>query len=100
MSAAATASISPSSRACSASIASAVSNIRKAARGPINRGSRWVPPAPGLMPSVTSGIENRAAGVAMRKWQAAASSRALPNTRPAKAMATGLGQSSTAWKAS
>ena len=37
---------------------------------PANRGSRWVPPAPGIMPSLISGSASRVSFVAMRKWQA------------------------------
>jgi hypothetical protein len=40
--------------------------ISSAGRAPIRRGSRWVPPAPGTMPRVISGMPIRASFTAAR----------------------------------
>ena len=95
-----TASISPSSSAAFALALSAVRSIVSAAAGPTSRGNRAVPPAPGLMPSVTSGMRKLARASATRKWQAEASSIALPIIFPATAAATGFAESSTSRNAS
>ena len=63
---------------------SPVTIIRNAFSGPTRRGRRWVPPAPGNRPSLTSGRPTRAAAAATRKWQASASSKPPPNAVPCK----------------
>ena len=86
----------PMANARWASIGRPLSSISSAASSPINRGNRWVPPAPGLMPRFTSGMLKRLPSAATRKWQAMASSKAPPSTCPATAASTGLGESSIA----
>ena len=54
-------SIRPTFRASSAPIGSPLTIIASALGTPTTRGSRWVPPAPGRMPSLTSGRPKRAA---------------------------------------
>ena len=83
-----------------ASMASPVKSIFRASVAPTSLGNRCVPPAPGLMPRLTSGMLNLVEAVQTRQRQAMASSSALPITCPATAAATGLGESSTAWNAS
>ncbi len=43
---------------------------------------RTVPPRPGCRPSITSGKPNRALSIAMRDWQASATSRPPPRQKP------------------
>ena len=59
---------------------------------PISRGSRCVPPPPGIRPSVTSGKPKRADGTsaAIRRWQASASSKPPPSAVPFSAATNGL----------
>src|SRR5258705_1764944 len=59
---------------------------------PIRRGTRCVPPAPGIRPSVTSGNASRSPGssTAMRRWQAKATSSPPPMAEPFKAATKGL----------
>ena len=64
---------------------------RKAAIIPTNRGSRWVPPAPGTTPSITSGKPMLASARASRYRQASASSAPPPRTAPCKAAIHGTG---------
>ena len=59
---------------------------------PIRRGRRWVPPAPGRMPSLTSGWPSRAPATAQRQWQPIATSRPPPNAVPWIAATTGFGE--------
>ena len=60
------ASISPQTRASAASMGSPVTHISRALATPTRRGSRWVPPAPGSIPSFTSGSPSRAEAAATR----------------------------------
>ena len=48
----------------------------------IRRVKRAVPPRPGCSPSITSGKPNRAPSIAMRDWQASATSRPPPRQKP------------------
>ena len=57
---------------------------------PTARGRRWVPPAPGMMPSLTSGWPKRALSAAMIRSQAIATSQPPPSAKPATAAITGL----------
>src|SRR5262245_21743412 len=82
---------SPKARACSASTGSAV-RIRSLARpSPTSLGSRWVPPAPGRIPSPTSGNPSFDPATAMRKSQASASSIPPPRACPFIEAMVGLG---------
>ena len=65
----------------------------KAASGPISRGSRCVPPQPGMMPSVTSGRPMRVLGwsVAIRYPQASAHSVPPPKQAPSITATVGTG---------
>jgi hypothetical protein len=85
----------PSAAAVSAETGSPVSIIAKAASGPIRRGRRCVPPAPGMIPSLISGRPIRADGAATRPWQAIASSRPPPRAAPPIAATTGFGLASS-----
>ena len=57
---------------------------------PIARGSRCVPPAPGMMPSLISGWPNFAVSAAMTMSHIIASSQPPPSAKPATAAITGL----------
>ena len=81
----------PSASASRASIGSPVTIILSAFSGPIRRGRRWVPPAPGNRPSLTSGRPTRAPATATRKWQASDSSNPPPKAVPCSAATTGFG---------
>ena len=76
-----------------------LTNSGRAACGPIRRGSRWVPPQPGMMPSVTSGSPIWVLGwsVAIRWLQASANSVPPPRQAPSITATVGTG---SAWKRS
>ena len=57
---------------------------------PTRRGRRWVPPAPGMRPSLISGRPSRVPGAAMRKWQASVISSPPPSGVPNIAATTGF----------
>ena len=57
---------------------------------PTARGSRWVAPIPGMMPSFISGWPNLAVSAAMIRSHCMASSQPPPNANPATAATTGL----------
>jgi hypothetical protein len=59
-------SITPISCALGALTGLPVTIIWSALGTPASRGSRWVPPAPGRMPSLTSGWPTFADGIAQR----------------------------------
>ena len=80
--ASATALTMPQSSAFAASTNSPNSIICLARAGPTSRGNRCVPPAPGSMPSVTSGSAIRAETSAMRRSQASANSSPPPAAAP------------------
>src|SRR5262249_34348798 len=63
-------------------IGSPVSNRRIALDFPIACTRRWVPPAPGISPRVTSGTPNRADSPAMTISQASAISQPPPSASP------------------
>ena len=86
-----TASISPKSSASAAAMCSPLVIISSARGTPTRRGSRWVPPPPGRMPSLTSGRPRRALRSATRKWQAIAISSPPPSAVPWIAATNGLG---------
>ena len=56
----------------------------------IARGRRWVPPAPGMMPSLISGWPNLAVSAAMTMSHIIASSQPPPRAKPATAAITGF----------
>ncbi len=70
--------------------------ISSAASTPTSRGSRCVPPAPGMRPSVTSGSPTFASATATRQWQPSAISNPPPSAVPWIAAITGLGAFSMA----
>ena len=93
---AASSSISPAASAAALDTRSPL-QIMPMARGmPTMRGSRCVPPAPGMMPSVTSGRPTTVPGAATRASQPSASSKPPPSAAPCSAATTGLPQSSMA----
>ena len=55
-----------------------------------SRGRRCVPPAPGTMPSFTSGRPSLPSAAAMRKWQPSAISSPPPSAAPLIAATTGF----------
>ena len=57
---------------------------------PMARGSRCVPPAPGMMPSLISGWPKRAESAAMMMSHIIASSQPPPRAKPATAAMTGF----------
>ena len=63
----------------------------------VRRGTRWVPPAPGKMPTLTSGsaILTLSPSAATRPWQASDSSKAPPMQVPLIAETQGLPQVSS-----
>ena len=78
---------------CSASSAVTcrpVSSRSSATPLPTSRGSRCVPPYPGMMPRLISGWPSRAVSAAMRSVQAIASSQPPPSAKPLMAAMTGL----------
>ena len=71
--------------------------MRSLARaGPTSRASRWVPPAPGMMPRLISGWPSFASAAATRQSQARASSQPPPRAYPVIAATTGFGIRATA----
>jgi len=80
----------PARSASAASIMRPVSTISIALALPTARGRRWVPPAPGMMPSLISGWPNLALSAAMMKSHIIASSQPPPSANPATAAMTGL----------
>src|SRR6266571_3241704 len=67
---------------------------------PIRRRARWVPPLPGIIPSLTSGNANSDRSVATRKSHATASSRPAPIVYPSIAAITGFRHRSAAERVS
>ena len=65
-------------RASPAEIASPIRFISRAFSAPTSRGRRWVPPKPGMIPSLISGWPKTADSAAIRKSQAIASSQPPP----------------------
>ena len=72
-------STSPSASASSALTNRPVKMRSLALLGPISRASRWVPPAPGMMPSSVSGWPKVASVAAIRMSAASASSQPPPS---------------------
>src|SRR6187549_856577 len=68
----------PNSSASSARIASPTRFISSALFSPTRRGRRWVPPKPGMIPSLISGWPKTAASAPIRTSQAIASSQPPP----------------------
>ena len=81
----------PHRSAVAASMSSQPRTTSSARLRPISLGSRTVPPAPGMMPSATSGWLKIASGVTNRMSQASASSLPPPPTRPAMIAMVALG---------
>jgi hypothetical protein len=75
----------PMASASSALTWRAVSMMSSARPWPTSRGSRWVPPAPGIRPSLTSGRPNLPRGPLTRIVHAIASSSPPPSARPSTA---------------
>src|SRR3954470_18160156 len=69
---------SPNSNASSAPTGSPTRFISSALLSPTSRGSRWVPPKPGMMPSLISGWPNEAESAAIRRSHDIASSHPPP----------------------
>ncbi len=63
---------------------------------PTSRGSRWVPPPPGMIPRFVSGWPSFALSPAIRMSQAMASSQPPPRQKPLIIAITGLGKRSIA----
>ncbi len=80
----------PSDSASSADTMRPLAIKSTAAAMPVRRGRRCVPPAPGTMPSFTSGSPSFAVADAMRKWQASAISQPPPSAAPLIAATTGF----------
>ncbi len=80
----------PSAFASAAPTMRPVAAISAAATTPASRGRRCVPPAPGTMPSFTSGRPSFAACAAMRWWQPSAISSPPPSAAPLIAATTGF----------
>ena len=68
--------------------------------GPTNRARRWVPPAPGMTPSLISGWPKVASSAAIRISAHRASSQPPPRAYPLTAATTGFGIDARARKAS
>ncbi len=90
----------PSDSASSAATWRPLAMMSSAAITPTSRGSRCVPPAPGISPIRVSGSPTRPSGARMRAWQAIASSNPPPSAVPWIAATTGRGQSSSACRIS
>jgi hypothetical protein len=90
LSAATTRDTRPVRSASAASIMRAVSSMSIAFDLPMVRGRRWVPPAPGVTPTLISGWPKRALSAAIRKSHIIASSQPPPRQNPATAPITGL----------
>src|SRR5438477_7002670 len=90
-----TSSTSPMSRASLAGTIRPEKMMSLALDSPTSRGSRWVPPAPGMIPSLISGWPSRASSAAKRRSAAMASSHPPPRAYPLMAANVTLGISST-----
>src|SRR5213596_2248521 len=82
----------PAARASSAFILRPVKISSLASGAPRIRGSSWVPPMPGKMPSVVSGTPNTAVSLATMKSDRIASSQPPARAKPSTAAITGTGQ--------
>mmetsp|Transcript_3313 Transcript_3313/g.8180 ORF Transcript_3313/g.8180 Transcript_3313/m.8180 type:complete len:210 (-) Transcript_3313:386-1015(-) len=89
-----TASAIPSAWAFLALTGLLVRIISKPACKPTRRGSRWVPPKPGIMPSWSSGRPMRASGLSTRALHAMATSHPPPRAMPRTAATVGFAPSS------
>ncbi len=74
-----------------------LSSICSASPGGIRRATRWVPPAPGKSPTLTSGRPSLVFGLSAATlwWQDSASSNAPPTAVPLSAATNGLPQVSS-----
>ena len=88
-------STSPAAIASLAGIGSPDRIIGSAFSMPTRRGSRCVPPAPGINPSLISGKPSRVPAAATRKWQPMVSSRPPPSGVPCTAAIVGFLMSSS-----
>ncbi len=70
------------------------SNRSSAPCAPRKRGKRWLPPAPGHRPMITSGKPMLASPVASLAWAARASSAPAPSVTPCRMATTGVALSS------
>ena len=89
-------SIRPSASACALGTRAPLQASSMALGTPTRRGRRCVPPAPGMMPSVTSGGPPTVPAAAPRASQPSASSKPPPSAAPCSAATTGLAQASIA----
>ena len=80
----------PERSASAASIMRPVRIMSMALALPIACVMRWVPPMPGMMPSLISGWPNFALSAAMMRSHCIASSQPPPSAKPATAATTGL----------
>src|SRR5260370_308436 len=87
---------SPIARASRAATGSPVSSMRIARNFPTARVSRCVPPAPGMIPTRTSGCPKLAPSPATMMSACIASSHPPPNAYPLTAAITGLGHDALA----
>ena len=87
-------STSPALSASFAGIGSPDRIIGSAFSMPTRRGSRCVPPAPGMSPSLISGRPSRVPAAATRKWQPMVSSSPPPSGVPCTAAMVGFLMSS------
>ncbi len=83
-------------QASAASIGSPEASIQSARPRPTSRGSRCVPPPPGMIPSLISGRATLAVSAARMKSHIIASSQPPPRAKPATAAMTGFLTCSTA----
>ena len=84
----------PAASASLAGIGSPDRIIGSAFSMPTRRGSRCVPPAPGMIPSLISGRPSRVPAAATRKWQPIVSSSPPPSGVPCTAAMVGFFTSS------
>ncbi len=78
--------------ACGAFTRQPVNSMRSAWNLPTARTRRWVPPAPGITPTLISGWANCADSPATIRSQCIASSQPPPRAKPLTAAITGFGQ--------
>ena len=83
-----------SSALCGRTVLPVQDEVERGLASPTSRGSRWVPPAPGMTPSWTSGRPSRVSwsSLATRQWQASAHSSPPPRQAPWMAATTGFGK--------
>ncbi len=93
---AATSLTNPMARASGARTVQPVNSMRSAWNLPTARTRRWVPPAPGITPTRTSGWAKRAEAPATIRSQCIANSQPPPKAWPSTAAISGLRQAASA----